>query len=186
MIANYIQWHHMSYKAFCSNYGDHSTASIGHRCWNQEAMEGMKDDLSSIWVIFANGLEVKLDQVNSSVDQAFGNVLKVAMSTVANESRATNDTRSAMRTVADILRHRKDLTFYGIEKAIDGFHSELSSLQTDTLSSIRTAFIGRLVENTYHAANMEYGKLALPYQVDQIHCLRRDQEAVVIVAGKTS
>jgi hypothetical protein len=154
------QWHHSSYKAFCSNYGEHSTGKMGYHCWNEEAIESMKGDMSAVWDSFAVDLEAHLERINGVV-QAFGNALSVALSTGANEPDAANNTRSAMRTLAATLRHRKELTLYGIEKASESFHSELSSLHTDTFSSIRTAFIGKLMENTYHAANMEYGKPAL-------------------------
>lgn len=71
---------------------------------------------------------------------------------------AHNNTRSALRTLTGTLRHRKDLILYGVENAAEHFHSELSSLRTDAFSSIRTAFVGQLMEDTYHAANMEYGE----------------------------
>ncbi|RYP50632.1 hypothetical protein DL768_003914 [Monosporascus sp. mg162] len=150
-------WSHPSYTAFCSNYGEHSTAKMGYHCWNEEAMEGMKSDMSAVWDSFAVDLEAHLERINGVVIQAFDKVLRVVLSTGTNEPGAANNTRSAMRTLAATLRHRKDLTLYGIEKAGESFHSELSSLRTDAFSSIRTAFIGKLMENTYHAANMEYG-----------------------------
>jgi hypothetical protein len=124
-------------------------------------MEGMKGDMSAVCDSFAVDLEAHLERINGAVVQAFDNVLRVALSTGANEPGAANNTRSAMRTLAAILHHRKDLTLYGIEEASESFHSELSSLHTDAFSSIRTAFIGKLMENTYHEANMEYGKPAL-------------------------
>ncbi|KAF2194396.1 hypothetical protein K469DRAFT_495226, partial [Zopfia rhizophila CBS 207.26] len=151
------QWYPSSYTAFCFKYGEHSTAGMRYHCWNEEAMEGMKGDMSAVWDSFAVDLEAHLERINGAVVQAFGNVLRVALSTAANEPGAANNTRSAMRTLATTLRHRKDLTLYGIEKACESFHSELSSLHTDAFSSIRTAFIGKLMENTYHAANLEYG-----------------------------
>ncbi|RYO90874.1 hypothetical protein DL766_001625 [Monosporascus sp. MC13-8B] len=150
-------WSHPSYTAFCSNYGEHSTAKMGYHCWNEEAMEGMKGDMSAVWDSFAVNLEAHLERINGAVVQAFDNALRAALSTGANEHGAANNTRSAMQSLAATLCHRKDLTLYGIEEASESFHSELSSLHTDAFSSIRTAFIGKLMENTYHAANMEYG-----------------------------
>ncbi|RYP01347.1 hypothetical protein DL765_010864 [Monosporascus sp. GIB2] len=150
-------WYHTSYTAFCSNYGEHSTAKMGYHCWNEEAMEGMKSDMSAVWESFVVDLEAHLERINGAVVQAFDNILGVALSTGANEPDAANNTRSAMRTLAATLRHRKDLTLSGIEEASEIFHSKLSSLHADAFSSIRTAFIGKLMENTYHAANMEYG-----------------------------
>ncbi|KAF2688370.1 hypothetical protein K458DRAFT_414140 [Lentithecium fluviatile CBS 122367] len=150
-------WHQTTYKAFCSNYGDHSTKEKGYRCWNEEAMGGMKGDMSIVWDSFAVDLDAHLDRINGAVIQAFHNVLEFALSAGAAEPRAALNARSAMHTLADTLRHRQYLTVYGIEKASESFHSELSCLHTNAFSSIRTAFTGRLMHNTYHAANMDYG-----------------------------
>lgn len=38
-----------SYAAFCRNYGDHTTAKMGYRNWNEEAMESMVSDLEDPW-----------------------------------------------------------------------------------------------------------------------------------------
>jgi uncharacterized protein (DUF2252 family) len=46
----------------------------------------------------------------------------------------------------------------GIDQAMESFVSDLRSLRADTLTGARTAFIGKLMEATYHAANMEHGK----------------------------
>ncbi|KAF2462919.1 uncharacterized protein BDR25DRAFT_298822 [Lindgomyces ingoldianus] len=150
-------WHHSSYRAFCSHYGEHATTKVEYRCWNEEAMEGMKGDMSAVWDGFAVDLEAHLERINGAVVQTFGNALGVALSAGTNRPGAANNAWSALRTLANTLGHRKDLTLYGIEKASESFHSELLSLHTDAFSSIRTAFIGKLMENTYHAANMEYG-----------------------------
>jgi len=151
----------MTYKAFCSHYGAHSTAkSDGYHCWNEEAMESMNDDMSTLWDSFEVDIEAHLERVNATVVQAFGNALTVASSIGANEPGTANNTGSAMRTLATTLCHRKDLAHHGIEETSESFNSELSSFHTDAFSSIRTAFIGKLMESTYHAANMEYGKPA--------------------------
>jgi hypothetical protein len=156
-IANMTQWHHSTYKSFCSNYGDHCTPAAGSHCWNDEAVQGMKTDLSAVWNSFAGDLNIEIDRVTTATSRAFDKVLKIAASARANESRAANNAGSDMRTFASNLLHREHLTRYGIEKATETFEASLSSLHADALSSVRTAFIGQLMESTYHAANMEYG-----------------------------
>jgi hypothetical protein len=121
-------------------------------------MEDMRGDMSAVWDSFKVDLEAHLQRFDGAVVSAFDNVVRVALTTDANVPGATNDT--AMRTLAATLGHRKDLILYHIEKANESFDSELSSLHTNAFSSIRTAFIGRLLESTYHAANMDYGKTA--------------------------
>jgi hypothetical protein len=119
----------------------------------------MTAHMSPIWKRFETDLEAHLQQIDSAVHQSFDEAYGIASSTDADEPSATNSNRSEMLTLAGTLRHRETLALYGIEKACDSFHSAMSSLRTDAFSSIRTAFIGRLLEDTYHAANMEYGEL---------------------------
>jgi hypothetical protein len=138
----------MSYKAFCSNYGEHSTNAVGYHCWNGEAMRSMKSDMSAAWDNFLLGLDAHLELISGEVDEAFDTVLEVALSTNANEPGVTNNTRSAMRTLANALHHRQDLALHGIERANEIFQSELRSLQTDAFSSIRTAFITQQIWTT--------------------------------------
>jgi hypothetical protein len=151
------QWHHSTYKSFCSNYGDHYTPTVGSHCWNNEAIQGMETDLSAVWNSFAGDLDIEIDRVTTATSQAFDKVLNVAASARANESRAANNASSSMRTFASNSLHREHLTRYGIEKATEAFASNLSFLRANALSSVRSAFIGQLMEPTYHAANMEYG-----------------------------
>jgi hypothetical protein len=159
-LANLAQWHHSTYKTFCSNYGDHSTRTKGYHCWNEEAMQTMTTDLSTVWDSFADNLDVEIECINTATDQIFARIIRLASSARGNETRATHNNGSAMRTFVSNLIRREQLTRYGIDRANETFESKLSSLRTDALSSVRTAFIGGLMERTYHAANMEYGKPA--------------------------
>lgn len=45
MDANYTA----TYSAFCRQYGYHSTGAVGLHNWNEEAIEGMVQDLSGPW-----------------------------------------------------------------------------------------------------------------------------------------
>ncbi|KAF2026367.1 hypothetical protein EK21DRAFT_115930 [Setomelanomma holmii] len=151
------EWNPSSYKAFCSNYGDYSTPVMGSRCWNEEAIQGMTTDLSAVWDSFAVDLDTGIERVNTAAVHIYAKVFEIAASPAENRSRETDDIGSAMRTLASNLLHREHLTRYGIEKVTETFESNLSSLRSDTLSSVRTALIGKLMEGTYHAANMDYG-----------------------------
>jgi hypothetical protein len=118
-------------------------------------------DLSIFWDRFAKDLDTEIERFNTAAIHVYARVLETATSLAANNSRAIKDVGSAMQTLASNLLLRESLTRYSIEQVMDTFKSRLSSLRVDTLSCVRTSFIGRLMEETYHAANMEYGKSAL-------------------------
>jgi hypothetical protein len=160
-LTNIIQWNPSSYKAFCSNYGDHWTKAKGFCNWNEEAIQGMTTDLCAIWDSFAFDLYTELERVNTMAVQVYARLLEIATSPTLHNSGATDRIGIAMRTLASNLLHREHLMRYGIDQATETFESNLSSLRGDVLSSVRTAFIGKLTEGTYHAANIDYGNCAL-------------------------
>lgn len=120
----------------------------------------MTTDLSAVWDSFAVDIDTETESVNTAVVQTYAKVLEIAAPLAENRSIAIDDIGPAMRTFSSNLLHREHLTRYGIEQVLETFVSNHSSLRTDTLSSVRTASIGKLMESTYHAAQMEYGKSA--------------------------
>ncbi len=117
-------------------------------------MEAMNSDMIEVWDSFVVDLDVHLDCLNASVNQAFDNSLGIACSNEANSTRLT------LQTLAATLHHRKELALDAIDTARESFHHDIATFHTDAFSSIRTAFIGKLLESTYHAANMKYGESA--------------------------
>lgn len=154
----FAQYHESSYRAFCSNYGDHATPAVGACCWNEEAMQGMKNDLSKVWDSFQVDLDAEIERVNATAAHTFTKVCKLASDVSRKVSRRTNNARSAMRTLAGNVLHRKNVMLYDLEQASENFEEKLSTLRENALSSVGTAFVGRLMKDTYHAANMEYGE----------------------------
>ncbi|EDU46388.1 conserved hypothetical protein [Pyrenophora tritici-repentis Pt-1C-BFP] len=155
--AGSSSWYHSSYKAFCSNYGDYSTGAIGYRCWNEEAIHHMKTDMVNVWTNLALDLEVRVQDLLGAIADAFENVLGIVSSQDEADSNVANIPRPVVQTLFETLNHRKDLALYGTEDAIEEFHDKLLELKTDALAPVQTAFIGRYMQDTYHAANMEYG-----------------------------
>lgn len=121
-------------------------------------MKGFKHDMSLVWDSFEVDVGAQLERINEAVTQGFDNIRKIALSTYENEPGATKNSQSAMQTLVGVLRRRQHVTLCGIVKASEDFDSNLYSLYTDAFKHIRTAFIGKLMEGTYHAANLEYGK----------------------------
>jgi hypothetical protein len=147
------QWNHASYKAFCSNYGDYKTRAVGKRCWNKEAITAMRTDMQPVWDKFTvDVVETQLADLSATIAQVFAAIL-----TIASPPDAELHFRSSMRTLTTVTVHRRGLVVSGIEQALETLHSALSSLSTNAFSRLRTAYIGKLMEETYHAAAMEYG-----------------------------
>ncbi|PVH91907.1 hypothetical protein DM02DRAFT_544867, partial [Periconia macrospinosa] len=151
------KYDHSTYKAFCSNYGAHQTASKPYTCWNEEAMKGMVAEMMPKWNDFASNNDSALAQTQRSVRSSFTTAVDIALGKVhTNHSR---EMQSTFLPLVEILRKRQRLSVHGVEYAIDEFiNTSLERLRTDALSSVRTAYIGKLMERTYHAANLDYGR----------------------------
>ncbi|KAF2710421.1 hypothetical protein K504DRAFT_405554 [Pleomassaria siparia CBS 279.74] len=147
------QWHHASFSAFCRNYGEHYTRTIGSKCWNGEAMSTMKEDLYSQWVNLERSLPAYLEQTNVFIESCFIRVIN----TLKKIPNADDGARAGIRTLIATFRHRRHLLSYDFENITDDFRAQISAVQTDALSPIRTSIIGTLMENKYKRANREYG-----------------------------
>jgi hypothetical protein len=118
----------------------------------------MTTDLSAVWDSFASDLHTEIERFNTALFRTYASVLEMAALPAAHRSKANDSTGYAMRTLASNLLHREHLMRFGIKQVTETFESDLSCLGADTLSAVRTSFIGKLMENTYHAANIDYGK----------------------------
>jgi hypothetical protein len=118
----------------------------------------MRDDLFEVWESFEVDLNAEIKSIGTATSQTFDEIGKIASYTQQNESSAAKHTKRAMWTFASNLHHRKQITQEAIVRASETFNKNLSSLRTDALSPIKTAFIGRLMDDTYRAANMKSGK----------------------------
>jgi hypothetical protein len=118
----------------------------------------MQADLVEVWKSFVVDLNAEIKRIDTATSQTFDKIREIASSTQKNESRVAKDTRTATWTFASNLGHRKHITQKAIVRATEIFEKNLSSLRTDALSSVKTAFISELMKDTYHAANKDFGK----------------------------
>ncbi|KAF2638819.1 hypothetical protein P280DRAFT_404207 [Massarina eburnea CBS 473.64] len=149
-------WHHASYKAFCRNYGKHSTPTVNYHCWNEEAMMTMFNDMESIWNAFTTHLLKSIEQAKTFVETSFQNAICKVVA--AFTARSFTEHRRSLQLLAATLHRRKSMILRHIESFTENsVNADLSALRTDAFSFIRTAFVGQLMEDTYHAANMDCG-----------------------------
>ncbi|KAF2240355.1 hypothetical protein BU26DRAFT_442855 [Trematosphaeria pertusa] len=156
------KWHETSFAAFCRHWGHYATNAVDYCYWNEEAMREMADDMSIIWSALVTDINNRLDLLKDWIAlklQAVTTLVVSADCDLTDEitAGARNKTYSALHTLTATLRHRQDLMLYGIEDAIEDFRTQLSNLRTDALAPIRSAFIGKLMDDTYQAAQMEHG-----------------------------
>lgn len=127
--------------------------------------------MANVWTKLAADLEVRVQDLVGAIRDAFEDFLGIVSSQDEADSNVANIPRPVVQTLFETLNRRKDLALKGTGDAIEEFRDKLLALNTDALAPVRTAFIGRYMEDIYHAANMEYGKLVysgLLFQVLQL------------------
>lgn len=73
-----------------------------------------------------------------------------------------NGLRTTTNTLIGTLRHRIGLIEYVLDGVVESsIHQELSTLQTNVLSGLRTSIVGKAMEEVFHRANLEHGNTFL-------------------------
>jgi hypothetical protein len=129
-------------------------------------MEAMNVTMTPIWPEFKSQLQAQLKQINDLVKQVFDHVLQIASNATKCATVVDRALRSKMEKFFVNLRHRQDLTLDEIDEAIEEFGRALTDFHFDAFNPKQIAIIGTLVEDAYHAANLEGGKFSahLPTQ----------------------
>ncbi|KAI9933211.1 hypothetical protein MW887_007683 [Aspergillus wentii] len=63
--------HHTTYAAFCRRYGTHSTQAAGYRCWNDELLEAMRNDIEQEWESTKAWVRVQAHSLRGIVRRTF-------------------------------------------------------------------------------------------------------------------
>lgn len=120
-------------------------------------MVHMKRDMTEVWARFVGDQEQNLQQALDSIKDIFESMLRNDMPGNFTGPDVDNISRSMVRTLAEIRDHRKDIVLCGTQNAIEEFRFELLELETDALGSVRTSFIGNIMDYYYHEAILRCG-----------------------------
>ncbi|CAG9972550.1 unnamed protein product [Clonostachys byssicola] len=143
-------WHHSSYSAFVSNFGNHSTPKAGTHDWNLEAMEKMVEDLRTPWESLASTLYER----QSELTQAIETTTETIRDSLENE---LDDNDESTNVLLEALEAQTRLLQRSMEACFENLTDKFLLLHTDTFSGIRTSLFGKEMEPTYRRCNQEYG-----------------------------
>ncbi|KAM7200854.1 hypothetical protein V8F20_005096 [Naviculisporaceae sp. PSN 640] len=140
-----------SYSAFCRNYGNHCTSTIGSRNWNEEAIAKMVRDMTPLW----EHLQVSTtEQHPSSAVAAADELIEWAIEYLDNQLDPED---VSTEVLSQALEFRHGLFISDIEGAFRRFKTGLRTMQRNFLSSHRTSLIGESMEDAYNACRRASG-----------------------------
>ncbi|KIX08785.1 uncharacterized protein Z518_03442 [Rhinocladiella mackenziei CBS 650.93] len=143
-------WHPNSYSAFCRNYGNYSTIAAGSHCWNVEATQTMITQMATPWQAFHQNLLALQANLSRTIEGSFDRAIA--------QSNATSVPTGSLRTLTATLRHRQAMLVSHVDKLGDEFQDDISILQTDLFSGIRSSFVGQLMEPSYNTCKNDSGR----------------------------
>ena len=139
----YEQWHWMSYKAFCRNYGTHSTAAVGAHRWNARFIWKMRAELEQPWEI----LESDVPEIFAALGKA-----------VSDSSRSTMDkARPYDPRLATSLRLQFTYLQYQLGLVEESCMQNLRTLRRAASEDTASSFVLRSMLATYRNASAQSG-----------------------------
>ncbi|KAJ5021270.1 Dynamin family-domain-containing protein [Bipolaris maydis] len=147
-----------TYSAFCRNEGDHFTPAVDYHNWNEEAIALLQKDMKCVWKDFVKTLEEELWKLSNDIKRLFEDIYILALPQQQNRESWVQSRTSAIRGLRKTLRHRRDIVLDGVEKSQERFWTEMATLKVNTLGSLKTAFVGECMKETYYEANSKHGK----------------------------
>lgn len=144
-------WHAASYKACCARLGVYGSEAVGgNHNWNERAIQQMVRDLAIPWQELRSMLESSLERDIKFIRDLMDSNMDYAENQLQHSLELAD-------TLGRTMRSRQHLLLADIEKASEDFEDGLDVLRTDAFSSLRTAFIGRLMEESYSRCNRDSG-----------------------------
>lgn len=114
--------------------------------------------MKDVWTGFVTELQARLEEIPAAVEDDFDKILDATNFESPSAATTMRSSPSAVRALDGILQHRKNLAIRAVDDATEVFMAKITTLETDMLTGVRTAFIGECMEDAYHSANLEYGR----------------------------
>ncbi|XWW92842.1 hypothetical protein V2A60_000769 [Cordyceps javanica] len=148
-------WHHMTYSAYCRNYGNHSTAKARDRNWNDEAIRHMVRDMTTPW----STVESRLQEEYARVSEFFRDSLDSAIHPLYDDDDDNNPIQWAatLEPLRRAMLLEKFVLLDALENAFEKASLQLKQLKIDGLTSWRTSYTGVYMEGPYNTAMHDSG-----------------------------
>ncbi|RAK74660.1 uncharacterized protein BO72DRAFT_488077 [Aspergillus fijiensis CBS 313.89] len=143
-------WHHMTYAAFCRNYGSHQTGKQPYRCWNEEILGSARDWLILAWDVVLSQLEGHAEGFEKGLSRLFREVCEsiAKHQDLAPESlqNLLSNIRTRQRCLEEAVRSSFHDLVYTTEK-----------VKADTIHGHSSSYIAGVMRPVYNICQEQYG-----------------------------
>ncbi|PYH84639.1 hypothetical protein BO82DRAFT_304125 [Aspergillus uvarum CBS 121591] len=147
----WASWHHLTYAAFCRNYGSHKTKSQPqYRCWNEEILGSACGWLKLAWDGVLSQLEGHAEGFEKGLSRLFGEVCESIEKhhDLAPESlqNLLSNIRTRQRCLEEAVRSSFHDLIYTTEK-----------VKADTIHGHTSSYIANVMRPVYNICQEQYG-----------------------------
>ncbi|PYH72821.1 uncharacterized protein BO88DRAFT_358796 [Aspergillus vadensis CBS 113365] len=146
----YLQWHHMTYAAFCRNYGTYETAKQPYRCWNEEILGSGIDQLSLAWDSVLNWLGEEGKKIEDEISRIFQGVHD---SIHEQRDLAPENLGNLLLN----LRMRRTCILDAVHCSIERLIDDTEKIMDDTVSGHASSYIAGVMRPVYNHCMQQSG-----------------------------
>ncbi|GFN11068.1 uncharacterized protein AtWU_00864 [Aspergillus tubingensis] len=146
----WANWHHMTYAAFCRNYGTYETAKQPRRCWNEEILGSGIDQLSLAWDSVLNWLEEEGKKLEDEISRIFQGV----------HDSIDEQRELAPETLGNLLlnlRMRRTCILDALQCSIERLIDDTENIMDDTVGGHASSYIAGVMRPVYNLCMEQRG-----------------------------
>ncbi|OJI89614.1 hypothetical protein ASPTUDRAFT_132870 [Aspergillus tubingensis CBS 134.48] len=146
----WANWHHMTYAAFCRNYGTYETAKQPRRCWNEEILGSGIDQLSLAWDSVLNWLEEEGKKLEDEISRIFQGV----------HDSIHEQRELAPETLGNLLlnlRMRRTCILDALQCSIERLIDDTENIMDDTVGGHASSYIAGVMRPVYNLCMEQRG-----------------------------
>ncbi|KAL1980018.1 hypothetical protein VTN96DRAFT_4795 [Rasamsonia emersonii] len=143
-------WHHMTYAAFCRNYGTWSTKAVGSRCWNDEILEQAREELQGRWESVVDWVELQKTQLEEATADLFQSICDLLKEHI-------NLAPQALENLLTNMESREDCILHIFHRSLEALMDNITEIQKDALRGHDSSYMADLMRKTYAACNRQSG-----------------------------
>ncbi|GJP96980.1 hypothetical protein AlacWU_09879 [Aspergillus niger] len=146
-------WHHMTYAAFCRNYGTHETAKQPYRCWNKEILGPGINQLSLAWDTLLNWLEEHGKELEDELTRIFQGVHDSIRDLPEQHDLAPETLGNLLLN----LRMRQICVVDAVHNSIERLIDDTEKISDDTVGGHASSYIGGVMRPVYNLCMQQSG-----------------------------
>ncbi|KAL4870412.1 hypothetical protein BDV12DRAFT_207717 [Aspergillus spectabilis] len=147
---DWATWHHMTYAAWCRNYGTHQTGKQPYRCWNEEILGQGITQLSNRWDTMLDYLEDKKDDLNEKVSNLFQGLCD----SIEEHNDIAPDT---LRSLTLNMTTRQRCIIHTIHECLDDLICATEKMKLDTIGGHDSSYIAGIMRTVYNSCREQHG-----------------------------